>query len=460
MKKQRRSLKVVFDGLRNNWWESRDRKYRLLNQQAAILIVSVFEGNSDCFQDELGFGRSRNRRVRVPKNKWDAASPLFGQNDYQVPESIKDLTLSGCFPYQINSGKSVISHPLIRSSGFKAIRPETFKVELGWDAWNFNILHEMSVTNLKVLKLPIRLPSDCVRLGKALKIMPNLASLTITDIPDREDFVAELEHIGEGIMSCASTLRELDIEMTNFNRPRSWDSVQPFIEPEDEGFFFRKLFPCPSQEELFALCERALRDYTAMIDEVPLRLTRLRLKHVSLPWYSFGMILNAMTIKHLHLPYSMVEDEVWQFLEHHTQLDSLTDISYDMLSPRFLRFLREQSRLKELSFARPQDQYEAADVRFYGADLQMEFRVSEAAPRLGPDTGVEYPSLEDFKSSIMGLTMLKHLVLPADMYTITGDFLLCLATHLTGLEHLELGFDYNDPVRAQNFPFMIKRTQC
>lgn len=382
-----------------------------------------------------------------------AINQLFSQSESKLAQSVKELTLSGYLPYQGASGYSLTSHPFMHSSGFKAIRPETFKVDLGWDDWDFGVLHVMSVTNLKVLKLPIRLPSDCVRLGQALTVMPRLVSLAITDIPDRDEFLIGLEHIGKGIKSCASTLQELDIEMTNFNHPASWANDERFVEPEDNGFLFRKMFPCPPKEELLALCERhARRDTDPMVD-APLSLTKLRLKHVTLPWYSFGILFNAETIKHLHLPYSMVDEQVWGFLATYAQLDTLIDISYDMLSAEFLNFLGEQPSLKDLSFARPQDQYEATGVTYYGASPHMMLTVSKEAPRLGPDTGAEYPSLENFLYSLEDMTVLKHLALPADMYTITPDSLLFIATYLTGLEHLELGFDYESAVRAHTSPF-------
>lgn len=390
--------------------------------------------------------------------KMAAVSQRLSQNDYKLGKGIKELTLSGYFPSQDTSGYALTSHPFTTSSGFKEIRPETLKVNLGWDDWDFDILHGMSVTNLKVLRLPLRLPSDCVRLGMALTIMPSLASLAITNIPDREEFLKELKHIGKGILSCASTLRELDIEMTNFNRPASWDKDERFIEPKDNGSLFCKLFPCPPMDDISALFERHSRQGTDTMVEAPLSLTKLRLKHVSLPRYSFGIVFNTMTVKHLHLPYSKVDEGVWKILKIYSQLDSLTDISYDMLSAGFLDFLGEQSSLKELTFARPQDRFDATDVTFYGANAHMMIRVSEEAPRVGPDAGAKYPSLDHFLSSLQEMRKLKHLGLPADMFTITRDCLFSIAQSLSGLEHLELGFDYNDTVRARTFPFTMKST--
>ncbi len=441
VKKQRRSLEIDFDGSADAWKSRATQTYCLLNQRAALLTLPSDGEVLDHLQDDLGLAK-----------KMAAADHRFAQNDCELAKNIKQLTLSGYFPSIGATSHCLTSHPFIQSGGFKAIQPEIFKVDMYWRGWDFDILHGMSMTNLKVLKLPLNRPSDCYRLGQALTIMSRLASLSITDIPDKEEFLIGLEYIGKGIISCASTLRELDIEMTNFNRPASWSTDECFVEPEENGFFFRKLFPCSPKRELLALCERHLRHDTDPMVEAPLKLSKLRLKHVSLPWYSFGIIFDAITIKHLHLPYSMVNDDVWRLLETHAQLETLTGISYDMLSARFLRFLENQSLLKELTFARPQDRYDVADMMFHGADPHMVFHVSKEAPRLGTDVGDKYPRLEHFLSSLKNMTMLKHLVLPPDMYTITSGCLFFIAASLTGLEHLEFGFDYNDWVRSRVSP--------
>ena len=376
---------------------------------------------------------------------------ICSRDECELVRSFKELTLSGYLPYLEDVVYPLFIHPIMRSCGFRAMRPEVFKVNLNWDHWDFAVLDSISVTNLRILKLPINRRSDCIGLGQMLTAMPRLASLTITDIPDRDEFVNSLEHLGKGILSCASTLRELDIEMTNFNRPAPWDRDERFLEPEEDGFFFRKLFPCSLGDEHSALCERRLRNTTDTMAAASLSLTKLRVKHMSLPWYSFGVIFNAKTIKQLHLPYSMVDEQVWGLLEMYAQLYILTEVSYDMLSAGFLNFLKQQSMLKELTFASPQDQYEGWGFTLYGDSTYLMFHTSNRAPRIGPDAGVGYPSLDQFLSSLENMTMLKHLGLPADMYRITSDCVFSLAASLTGLEHLELGFDYNDLVRAEDF---------
>lgn len=456
VKKKRPSLRIHFDGLNCACFSTACRQtatptyssptYCLLNQQSAMLKLPLVERVLEFHESTLGYS---SRCIHVPKEVV-AASQGFSQNGCRLAKSIKELTLCGnLIPW---SSCSLASYPFIQSAGFKSIRPETFIIDLHWGDWKMDILQSITTTNLECLKLPIGLPSDCVRLGQVLTVMPRLESLAITDIPDREEFLTELKHIGKGIISCASTLKELDIEMTNYNRPPSWGRDQAFIEPEDDGFFFRKLFPYTT-EELSELRTPHSRHDTDPTDEALLGLRKLRMKHVNLPWDSFGIIFKATSIKDLQLPYSMADEHVWRLLQTCAQLETLTDISYGMLSTGYLDFLAGQSSLKEMTFARPQDRYEAGRILLDGAGPYLKMTVSEAAHRLGPDIGAKYPSLEDFLSSLKDMKMLKHLVLPADMYIMTPGCLLSVAASLTSLEHLELGFDYENAVRAGAFPF-------
>lgn len=446
VKKERSSLRIHFDGSQHGCkcaacTQTDTQTYRLLNQKSAILTLPLLGAIFEYYENTLrsSSGSTYAREVA-------AAEQLFAQNGCRLAKSIKELILCGRLDHGYSNGCSLTLYPFIQSAGFKRFRPETFIVDLHWSNWDIDVLRSVSTANLKCLKLPINVPSDCIRLGQALTFMPRLESLAITNIPDQQEFLTELQHIGKGIISCASTSKELDIEMINCNRLTSWGGDQPFIEPEDDGFFFRKLFPCTT-DELSALCNRYYRHDADATDEVPLGLSKLRLKHVNLPWDSFGR--TSASMKHLQLPCSKADEQVWRLLQTHAQLDTLSDISYGMLSMEFLEFLAGQSSLKEVTFARPQDRSEAGAITFDGETPYMTIIVSGAAHRLGPDIGAKYPSLGEFQSSLKNMTMLKHLVLPADMYMLTPDFLSSVAASLTGLEHLQLGFDYENTVRAR-----------
>ena len=399
-------------------------KPRLLSQQAASLTFA-YHGGKSCPLNSHQQGGLTSCKCWGPENTSVAVEQLWKKHEY------RELTFSGYIP----GTELRKTHPLVPSSAFMAVWPETFKVELDQTLWNGNIQEIIFVHNLKSLKVPIRLPSDCNRLGIALGKMKRLVRLAITDIPDSPDCVKRLARIGGGILNRAPTLRELDIEMTRFYS-------LPLIESENEGFIFRKLFPDGLLEKLHELRNSSKID-TRSVVEAPLRLTKLRFKYLSLPLYSFGVIFDARTIKHIHLPCSMVDRKVWEVLETNAQLDTLTEIDYDMLSPEFLHFLSRQSSLKELLFVREHDRGWAMYSILFSAGSGV----------LSPRIGTRYPSLEEFLSSLQHMKILKHLVLPQDVSTITGLSLSFIAAALTGLEHLELAFDYEDRVSVTgSFP--------
>ena len=319
------------------------------------------------------------------------------------------------------------------------VAPEIFKVETVRALWDVGILESMFLTNLKSLSVPISHPSDCVRLGLALAKMPRLVRLSLADIPNSRKFVNRLVHIGGGILNRASTLRELNIEMATFN-------CVPLTEPENGLFIFGNLFPCGLMQKLYKLRERS-RIYTGSVVKAPLRLTKLQIKHLSLPSYSFGVIFDATTIKHIHLPNSKVDRKVWEVLERHAQLESLTEIHYDMFCAEFLGFLSRQTSLKELIFVRQEDWI--TYTMLSGVDIGMSY----FTVRRGP-------SVEDFLSSLQHVKMLKHLVLPWDLYPITKHTLVFIATNLIVLEHLELGLNYYDHVSVTTYIFQMKAMGC
>ena len=320
------------------------------------------------------------------------------------------------------------------------VAPEIFKVETVRALWDVGILERMFVANLKSLKIPISHPTDCIRLGLALAQMPRLVRLSLADIPNGQKFVDRLVHIGGGILNCASTLRELNIEMANFNG-------SPLLEPENGLWIFRKLFPCGLIKKLYKIRERS-PVYTGSVTAAPLRLTQLRIKHLSLPWYSFGVIFDATTIKHIHLPSSKVEYKVWKVLERYAQLESVTDIHYEMFCAEFLGFLSRQASLKKLIFVRQEDWVTYAMLS--GVDIGLSYFTARRGP-----------SVEDFLSSLQHVKMLKHLVLPWDLYPIKKRTLAFVAEHFTVLEHLELGLNYYDHVSVTAyFFFKMKSIGC
>ena len=393
-------------------------KYRLVGQQAATLTFAN-HGNTTCPVDNQQQGGSTSRNCRGP------VSSLHAVNQHWKTKRYRELNLSDYVPESTFRQ----THPLIPTSAFMVVEPEIFNINLDWRLWDYSILERISVVNLKSLKLPISRPSDCNQLGQALTKMPRLVRLAITDTLDCPNIVNQLRHIGGGILNCASTLRELDLDMT-------LSYCLTYIGLVEDGFFLNKLFPHRLMEE--------------SVVEAPLRLTKLRFKYLNLPRYSFGRIFDPTTIKHIHLPCSMVDFEVWEVLERHAQLETLTEIDYYMLSAVFLRFLRRQSLLKELVFVCQPYRYSTMQAITFGVGFGT----------LVPDIDATCPSQEDFLSSLQHMKILEHLVLPRDMYNITDPSLTSIAATLTGLEHLETGFDYVDRVSVTTFLLKSKATRC
>lgn len=419
MKKWRQSLEIRVEMSRSYGTIITGPKYRLLSQQAAALTFT-HHGSESCPSD------NHQQRGLTSCNCWGPVNSLVAINQFWKKNQYRKLTLSGDVP-GIEFRKS---HPLIPPWAFMAVAPEIFKVETVRTLWDVGILERMLVVNLKSLKLPISHPSDCVRLGLALAKMPRLGRLSIADIPNSREFVNRLVHIGGGILNCASTLRELNIEMARYY-------CLPLTEPANGEFIFHKLFPCGLMKKLYELRESSSL-YTRSVNEPALRLTKLRIKHLSLPWYSFGVIFDATTIKHIHLPSSKVDRKVWKVLERHAQLESLTEIHYEMISAEFLGFLSRQAFLKDLIFVRQEDWLTYAMLS--GVDIGMSYF-----------TGRRGPIVEDFLSSLRHVKMLKHLVLPWDLYPITKHTLAFVAANFTVLEHLELGLSHYDHVSVTTY---------
>ena len=80
------------------------------------------------------------------------------------------------------------------------------------------MLSSFDLTTLGSLTMPVRMPLDCVKIGAAFMDMPHVVDLTITELSDSEDFVDQFCHLGDGIMALSTSLRTLDLSITNCNR--------------------------------------------------------------------------------------------------------------------------------------------------------------------------------------------------------------------------------------------------
>ncbi|CAF9913488.1 MAG: hypothetical protein ALECFALPRED_008836 [Alectoria fallacina] len=420
----------------------------------------------------------------------------------KISASLRELTLSGWLPQTLLSvNEDAPGHSFKGARGVCGLRPEVLNVELEWESWSPIMLSSFDLTRLRSLKMPVRAPLDCSKIGAAFLDMPHLASLTITELSDSQEFVDEFRHLGDGIIALSSSLRSLDITITNSDRLGRWEQGEPFVQPDDVAFFFNGFFPEPSCSQTEALVRARFNDPREPLDvntiqssKGPLNLESIRLKHIGLPWWAFETVFSPHTIQELDLPRCRMAPEIWDVLKRHAQLHRLANINYEILSASFIKFLSTQNSLQFLSFARPPDIYSEVGIspNVLGPRSNLtSFVVTEPAPHLGPGTewgrtharnawliqstkswtqyehliqsprswsyfenligslssyaDYQYPKKSTFVKALSKKTWLKHLVLPADMFDITPEFMACLARELPALESIEWGFDYACP---------------
>lgn len=371
------------------------------------------------------------------------------------------------------------AHSFLGLGGIVDICPEVLNFELHWSHWTSTVLFAFDTARLRSLTIPVRSPSDCIRIRLALKRMPNLESLTIKEIPDIQDFIDRFHHLGRGILALAPTLRALSLSLTNMNRKSDWEKDEAFVEPDDLAFFFKHFFPEPTPRDIAMLARRRFLDPREDTDinilqstKGPLNIETMELRHIGLPWWAFQTVFNPSTIKTLSLPKCKVEPTVWDDLGSWCKLITLTRISYDMLPGAFLRFLSAQNELRALSFMRPCHKYDLVDVSFEWNQLTAIMGLAVVEPSMGPGTAwgrarardawhnsmgglwndyYHYPKRSAFVSALSHKRSLKHLVLPPNMFDVTPAFLAYLAIELPALENLELGFDYDCPELREAF---------
>ena len=434
---------------------------------------------------------------------WQALRSL---NEYldrraeNISKTLRKLTLSGCLPSTDDSvNDDAPGHTFKGAGGLCALRPECLNIELRWAYWSPVVLSSFDLTTLKSLTMPVRMPLDCPKIGAAFMDMPHLVDLTITELSDSEDFVDQFCHLGDGIMALSTSLRSLNLSITNCNR-RGW-ADDAFVQPDNIAYFFTAFFPEPSREQVEASVRAKFKDPREPLNvnltrspKGPLNLERIRLRHVDLPWWAFETVFSPHSIKDLDLATCRVAPNTWGDLGEYAQLYRLVGINYEMLSGSFMHFLTTQHSLVFLSFARPPDIYTVAGTGSDDLDLlsDVAFFAIEAAPLLGPGTqwgraharqtwllqsrkswiqyepliqspkswicfenlvnslgsyeDYQYPKRSAFAKTLSNKTLLKHLVLPADMFDITPAFMACLAMSVPALESVEMGFDYASPV--------------
>ena len=341
-------------------------------------------------------------------------------------------------------------------------------IDVHWSLFHEPLLYLISPHNsptypLQVLKIPIARPVHCFMLGEALSVLPCLVSLTITDIPDDEEFLAEaVPFLGLSLRETAKSLRHLDITLTNPNRPYPWEgAVDVFVRPTRFDYHFHRLFPEPSREER----EQALEDFLWNPDMGPeywqpyFNLESLRLKNFGVPASAFKYIFDPRKLQKLCLPRCPVDPEVWILLAEFTQLKSLIDISHDFLdgcekeNHLLLNFLSTQTGMQQLTFMRPSPVYEMDGFENVGEVVAP--IISEVA-----QNPQEHQTVYDvlrlanlLARGLKGMARLEHLELQGDLFALSGTAMDNFFKAISTVQHLEISFDYQDKVGHLFNPF-------
>ncbi|KAL6716025.1 hypothetical protein ACLMJK_006987 [Lecanora helva] len=372
-------------------------------------------------------------------------------------------------------------HRFVDSRGLKTTAPSAFEFNMPWQSWDIAILKQLSLQHLVRLKVPLGMHSDAFELSGFLKDMPRLESLAVTDIPDRPDFLGALPYLGLGILSRAASLKELNLWMTNYNRPnyysdkwydREMEIDEVFVKPRSVDWFFDSLFfnlPADvgedddDQQKYHELNDSKIKNERSETNEMLLlKLEKLRLRHVHLPRDAFEKTIDGSNLKELWIPFCKVDTKVWATIGT-SSLVRLEAVNFDLLTDEFLEFLSEQTSLEFLSFARPADKCVPRDLTWFEGNEspRLNFEIYRRSPMLGQGTAwgrvsvwgqslaqkrnSPYPKFEKLVESI-SRTRIRDLHIPADMYDVGSSALHVISSELPHLEHLSWGFDYKSPL--------------
>lgn len=407
-----------------------------------------------------------------------AGPDLFvASNKDKFTRDFRRIAFEGYFNCSWWSGESEVDdlnlpqHRFLRARGMRNLAPAVFRFNMDWRFWHFALLDSFSFSKLEVLKVPVRFPKDCMRLGQALLRMARLQSLTVVDLPDHDDFLIHFPILGQNILACQTTLRSLDLSMTNYNRQPDWEEDESFAQAETTGFHFNLLFPQPNRNMVIAQNQlrfldprddihREIQPYRSW--RAPLQLKNLRLKHIDIPDYAFRTVFQAACIREIRIPFCDVAAGVWEELGFHAQLRVLEDVNYELVTPMFLAILHGQTELRSLSFSRPSDLYEDGEMQIWEpGTFKKILNLKKKAAILGPATAWGFDKNQRNQCSplhvptdIVGgvinaleqMPLLQNLVLPADMLDTTPNLVSFLGDILPNLGNIEWGFDYSDIV--------------
>ena len=397
------------------------------------------------------------------------------------------------YPNGLTIAEEYRLHKTLNARAWSALDIKSFQFNMYWKFWDTMILSSISQGHLLTLKIPFPNYSELPALVRALSAMSQLRSLVVTDIPDRHDLSRHVPMLGQGIRSRQASLRELDLEMTNFNRPNpyvnEWERDEIFARHRHGPVhrFFDNLFLDPKAlaewcNNLPSKCgasecvEYAL---STPCGQDLLQLEKLRLKNIDIPAYASQKIFDWAYLKELRLPHGRVDAAIWEDLKV-AKLEILDDIDYTQLKHPLVRLIQSHSSLKSVTFARPQPLWYEAGLADWedGNGPQMSFVLAEEPAPLGPATQwggsaswnkrahhtpfgsnkhLWYPSITALLVALGMNKGLENLFLPADMFDITPNVIKMASRQLKSLTHLSWGFDYNDQVSFLPFSASLRK---
>ncbi|KAL9098932.1 MAG: hypothetical protein Q9163_005498 [Psora crenata] len=394
--------------------------------------------------------------------------------------TLEELSITGCISYPSAQKDSILAS---QQSGYKPrISLRAFDFRLDWTYFNMSLLKGIELGGLVKLNIPIKLPGSLPELRRALRSTAHLETLSIRDIPAREDFYEHLHCIGEGVRSLPR-LRHLDLALTNPLRFTMWQHDENFEKPADESFHFDLIFSpdtytLPRREEPVTQARLEADDPRGEVHSPALkwrphlRLSSLSLKHIAVPAHAVETVFAPEALKEVDLSYSGVQKDVATLLNAGgTKLRKLTGVDYELLSPQILGFLAAQSELEVLKFMPPTDDFVAERIPGLDDGTYQHWRMSRRTEEIWENTfwstehndrdvnGVTvYPGLEnpsgEFLEALLNKPKLRSLAIPADMLDITPGFMAGLGRQLTNLEELEWAFDYTSPALLDAFAHM------
>ena len=328
-----------------------------------------------------------------------------------------------------------------------------------WRTFDCQALAGIDKDKLQHLRVPVPSPADCDALRMFMSSVPNLKSVCVTDLPDHKGFFKAFSALGLGLLYLSQTLRHLEMRMTNFNRPASWDPSEAFEFQEDPPFHFnlmfqraRSLVPNQILKNLLEYEHLDAKDADAL-----LRLESLKLEKLVLPKGAFGMLFARPPLLNLSLPGCTIMPSMWDELAGRSQLKRIQNIEYGSLGSPFIRFLNTQSHVEIVEFDRPKDTYQAAGLSLeYGkSSLHIDYEKIQTAAELGPWTkwyqqnvGKEkdtYSTTKELLSQLQESGPIKSLRLPACMMDIDRENMRQLSA-FSQLDALEFAFDYTNEV--------------